>query len=57
VSLTADEASQMSDADLAKKRAELGLDRPAVVRYFDWLAHAARGDFGKTIIARRTWRR
>jgi len=52
VSLTADEASQMSDADFAKRRAELGLDRPAVVRYGSWLAHAATGDFGKTIIGR-----
>ncbi|QJR10188.1 Glutathione transport system permease protein GsiC [Usitatibacter rugosus] len=52
VSLTADEASQMSDADFAKRRAELGLDRPAVVRYGSWLAHAVTGDFGKTIIGR-----
>lgn len=50
VSLTADEASQMSEADFAKRRAELGLDRPAPVRYASWLAHAAQGDFGRTII-------
>ncbi|MEO5695492.1 MAG: ABC transporter permease [Usitatibacter sp.] len=52
VSLTADEAAQMSEADFAKRRAELGLDRPAPVRYFSWLANAAHGDFGKTIIGR-----
>jgi peptide/nickel transport system permease protein len=52
VSLTADEASQMSEADLAMRRAELGLDRPAPVRYLDWLARAALGDFGKTIIGK-----
>jgi peptide/nickel transport system permease protein len=52
VSLTADEAAQMSEADLARRRAELGLDRPAAVRYVDWLTHAARGDFGTTIIGK-----
>ncbi len=50
VSLTADEASQMSEADWAARRAELGLDRPAPVRYLSWLAGATRCDFGKTII-------
>lgn len=52
VSLTADEAAQMSEADFARRRAELGLDRPAPVRYADWLQAAARGDFGMTIIGR-----
>jgi len=52
VSLTADEASQMSEADLARRRAELGLDRPAAVRYGDWLFAAMRGDFGHTIIGK-----
>ncbi len=52
VSLTADEASQMTDEDMARRRAELGLDRPAAVRYSDWLLAAVRGDFGKTIIAK-----
>ncbi len=50
VSLTSDEASQMTDEDLARRRAELGLDRPAPVRYVSWLAGAVRGDFGTTII-------
>ena len=52
VSLTADEAAQMSGEDLARRRAELGLDRPAVVRYGDWLFGALRGDFGRTIIGK-----
>lgn len=30
-------------------RKELGLDRPAVVRYFDWAAGALRGDLGISI--------
>ena len=52
VSLTSDEASQMSEEDLARRRAELGLDRPAAVRYLDWLFSALRGDFGRTIIGK-----
>jgi peptide/nickel transport system permease protein len=52
VSLTADEASQMTDEDLARRRAELGLDRPAAVRYGDWLFSAMHGDFGRTIIGK-----
>ena len=52
VSLTADEASQMTEDDLARRRAELGLDRPAAVRYADWLLGAVRGDFGRTIIGK-----
>lgn len=28
------------------KNAALGLDRPALVQYLDWLAHAVRGDLG-----------
>src|SRR4051812_9264245 len=52
VSLTADEASQMTEGDLARRRSELGLDRPATVRYGEWLLHALRGDFGRTIIGK-----
>ncbi|WP_137387868.1 ABC transporter permease [Rhodoligotrophos defluvii] len=36
-----------------KLRVELGLNRPAVERYFDWAAGALRGDFGTSISARR----
>jgi peptide/nickel transport system permease protein len=31
---------------VANIRAELGLDRPVVTRYFEWLAGAVQGDFG-----------
>jgi peptide/nickel transport system permease protein len=31
---------------VAAKSAELGLDRPLVTRYGDWLSHAVRGDLG-----------
>lgn len=33
---------------IAAVEKELGLDRPAVIRYFDWISHALVGDFGKS---------
>lgn len=50
VSLTSDELALMTPEDMALRRHELGLDRPAIVRYTEWLRHVVRGDFGKTII-------
>jgi peptide/nickel transport system permease protein len=35
---------------LAHMREEWGLNRPLVVQYFIWLAHALRGDFGQSIL-------
>jgi peptide/nickel transport system permease protein len=35
-------------ADVARVRAELGLDRPVLVQYVDWLSHVVRGDFGSS---------
>ncbi|MGW9213847.1 ABC transporter permease [Embleya sp. NPDC055664] len=35
-----------TDEQLAAKRVELGLDRPVVPRYLDWLWAALRGDLG-----------
>lgn len=32
----------------AELRAQLGLDRPVLVRYFSWLAGVLRGDFGES---------
>ena len=39
---------QATPEAVANIRNELGLNRPAVVRYLDWLGHAVRGDFGKS---------
>ncbi|MEL7462447.1 MAG: ABC transporter permease [Pseudomonadota bacterium] len=36
----------VAEDTVAALRAELGLDQPAVFRYFDWLAGMAVGDFG-----------
>jgi peptide/nickel transport system permease protein len=33
---------------IAKMREQLGLDRPIVVQYLDWLSHIVRGDFGQS---------
>ncbi|TQE99889.1 MAG: ABC transporter permease [Spiribacter salinus] len=38
-----------TEENLAALREEMGLDRPAIVRYFDWLAGAVVGDFGVSI--------
>ncbi|MBY6142278.1 ABC transporter permease [Leisingera daeponensis] len=38
---------------LAAFRADLGLDQPAHLRYLDWLAAAAQGDFGNSMASRR----
>jgi peptide/nickel transport system permease protein len=34
----------------------LGLDRPAPVRYFEWVGGAVRGDFGKSFAGAGGWR-
>lgn len=34
---------------IAQMKSRLGFDRPVAVQYFDWLSHAARGDFGVSI--------
>jgi len=34
---------------VAAWRADLGLDRPATVRYVEWLGNAVRGDFGTSL--------
>ena len=38
---------------LAEMRKELGLDRPAYVRYGEWLGGAAHGDFGRSLANER----
>jgi len=38
---------------VAEFRKEVGLDRPPLVRYWEWLSHAVRGDFGKALTNKR----
>src|SRR5688500_15547463 len=44
---------QATPEAIANIRQELGLDRPAVVRYFDWLLGAVQGDFGTSYTNRQ----
>src|SRR5215212_917245 len=37
---------------LEAKRHELGLDRPIVIQYIDWIGRMAKGDFGRSLRAR-----
>jgi peptide/nickel transport system permease protein len=37
-------------AAVAHERAILGLDRPLLVRYWDWLSSAVHGDFGTSLV-------
>ena len=34
--------------DIARIRAQLGLDRPLLTQYWEWATRAARGDFGRS---------
>ncbi|WP_346158737.1 ABC transporter permease [Streptomyces roseiscleroticus] len=38
-----------SAEDIARERERLGLDRPAAVRYLDWLYGVVRGDLGRSL--------
>jgi peptide/nickel transport system permease protein len=40
-------------ADVARMHAELGLDRPVLVRYGDWIGAAFSGDLGHSLVDRR----
>ncbi|MEM6576883.1 MAG: ABC transporter permease [Pseudomonadota bacterium] len=39
-----------TEENLAALRKEMGLDQPAIVRYFGWLANAVTFDFGNSIV-------
>ena len=39
--------------NVAEMRAQLGLDRPAPVRYAEWITHAAQGDLGTSLSNQR----
>src|SRR5690606_5449700 len=54
--LPGDVATQVLGQDatpdaVAALRDRLGLDRPAVLRFLDWLAGAVRGDFGASLVS------
>ncbi|UYM05031.1 ABC transporter permease [Solicola gregarius] len=47
--VSASVGGRLSEAALDERRASLGLDRPLIVQYFDYLGSILRLDFGKTI--------
>ena len=48
-----DAAGMVSAAEKHKLEAELGLDKPILVQYVDWIGGLARGDFGYTYVSER----
>ena len=52
VSLSADEVAMMPSEVLARRKAELGLDRPILERYLGFLGGLLKFDLGRTIITR-----
>ncbi len=44
------ESGRIPADKLAAARAEMGIDRPLVVQYLDWLGDVVRGDLGKSLI-------
>ncbi|MFJ8544204.1 ABC transporter permease [Streptomyces sp. NPDC093586] len=48
---TASLGSEATPEAVAARRAELGLDRPAVVQYADWLGSALTGDLGTSYVS------
>ncbi|MFJ5156618.1 ABC transporter permease [Streptomyces sp. NPDC088353] len=46
-------AGRASAEDISAERDRLGLDRPAVVRYLDWLYGVIRGDLGRSLAGGR----
>ena len=42
-----------TEQNLKKVREDLGLDRPAYVRYLDWIGGAVRGDLGDSYVQKR----
>ena len=44
----------MTEEYLDNLRKHMGLDKPLVVQYFMWLSQVARGDLGRTLLARQS---
>ena len=45
--------SQATQEDLARLRAQLGLDQPLHIQYAHWVGHVARGDLGRSLWMKR----
>lgn len=42
-----------TEETVAEMRKQLGLDRPAPLRYFEWLSGAVKGDFGSSLVTQK----
>ena len=40
-----------TEENLAAMREQLGLNRAAPIRYFEWLGNAVTGDFGRSLVS------
>ena len=50
---TGSESSAVQKKQIQQIRRELGLERPIITQYVDWIAAAVRGDFGQSYVQRR----
>jgi peptide/nickel transport system permease protein len=50
---TGSESSTVQKRQIQQIRRELGLDRPVVTQYLEWIGGAVRGDFGQSYVQRR----
>ncbi len=48
--LTEDQMRNFSPAEIQEVRHELGLDKPMVIQYFDWMNGLAHGDLGNSLV-------
>lgn len=39
-----------TEENVAQMRQQLGLDKPFLTRYFEWMSHALHGDFGRSYV-------
>jgi peptide/nickel transport system permease protein len=51
--ITSEDALRLDPAALAKRRAELGLDRPLAAQYLAWVSGAVQLDFGHSLLYSR----
>lgn len=52
--ITATLGMRLPPAEIAQRKAELGLDDPLYIQYFDYLSDALTGDFGNPLTDRRS---
>jgi peptide/nickel transport system permease protein len=50
--LSSQDLEQITQEQIDHLKHELGLDRPMIVQYFDWLGQVSRGDLGRSLINR-----